>query len=317
MSRTLIDLNQPDTLLGGPPELFTARLRATKLRNLLRLNSEFSLTTGLIATIAAEPIAELVGVEPAWLVRSVGVGLLAFAASLFILAGDRVSMLRRLAGAISIADLGWVVATVALVAKGWLSTVGIVVMGVVAVVVLALGIGQFRALRRLNDAMAAVPQHHAALDQTPPVEVVHYQRRLPVEPGQLWPVMTDHELYAELALNLSSAEGLTPNGPGLRRTCSDGAGRSWSETCTLWDEGRRYDIEVETDADGYPYPLLTLEGSWAVDSADHGGSTVAMRFALQPTPGLKGRMSIPLMHALFGPILARIARGWGRAAAIG
>lgn len=140
---------------------------------------------------------------------------------------------------------------------------------------------------------------------------------LPVASDRLWPVMTDHALYAKLALNLTAATGLTPNGPGFERTCSDTRGRSWSETCTLWQPGRRYDVAVDTTAEDYPYPLQTLLGSWAVEPVDGqtpSASSVTMLFAIQPKPGLLGRLFVPLMHLSFGPVLRRIVRGWSHAA---
>jgi hypothetical protein len=39
-----------------------------------------------------------------------------------------------------------------------------------------------------------------------------------------------------------------------------------------------------------------------------------MRFAIQPKPGLYGRLFVPSMHLTFTPILKRIAKGWQRAA---
>ncbi len=304
----------PMYLEAGPAEL-SYRSAATSLRNAFRLNGEFSGMTGLIATVAAGPVADLLGIDQVWLIRGLGISLLGFSALLFFLAGQRNSEVRVMAAPISLADLGWVAGTVAIVALGWLSTVGAIVMGVVALVVLGFAIAQLRARAAMVTAGAETIRTTDASEvpnEFPPVELVAMTKRLSASVEELWPIMTDHELYAKLALNLGGAKGLTPNGPGLRRTCADSAGRTWSETCTLWDEGRRFDVNI--DIDDYPYPLQLMQGSWAVEQRGPEAAAVSMKFAFQPKPGLRGRIFVPTMHVLFKPILARIARGWQREA---
>ena len=100
--------------------------------------------------------------------------------------------------------------------------------------------------------------------------------------------------------------------PAFQRSCTDASGRSWSETCTLWEPGRRFDVDVDTS--DYPYPLAQMQGSWRVEPADPNGSTVGMTFAFQPTPGIRGRPLVAVMHLTFPPILKRIVRGWIRVA---
>jgi hypothetical protein len=60
---------------------------------------------------------------------------------------------------------------------------------------------------------------------------------------------------------------------------------SWQETCTLWDDGRRFAVDVDTS--DYPYPLRLMRGLWQVDP-DPSGSQVTMRFAYQATPSVRG-----------------------------
>ncbi len=294
--------------LEAPSAELAARRAATRLRNVLRLNTAFSALSGVVALVAAGPVADLLGIEPAWLVRVTGGSLLGFAVVVLVVAGARTTTLTRWARLISAADLAWVLATVGVVAAGLVTTSGAVTLGLVAVPVLALGLGQMRARRQLVTAGDGAGD----LDEWPPVEVVDFSRPSAHPVERLWPVITDHALYARLALNLKAAEGLTPDGPGFQRACTDGAGRTWSETCTLWDPGRRFDVDV--DIADYPYPLRTVQGSWRVDPGDPTGrravSTIGMAFALQPAPGVAGRLFLPLMHLLFRPILARIARGW-------
>lgn len=296
-------------LLAASPSELDARRAATRLRNTLRLNAAFSTLTGALAVIAGGPVADLLGVDEVWAVRATGALLLGFAGSVLVVASLRTGLLDRLSLVVSLADLGWVLGSVGVIALGWFSTGGAIAVAVVAVLVGELGLTQLRRRARLR---AAVTDAATDLEESPPIEIIELRRGSDHSVEELWPVITDHALYARLALNLGAAEGLTPNGPGFRRTCTDVAGRTWSETCTLWEPGRRFDVNV--DLDDYPYPLQLVQGSWSVDPSEGDGSEVVMRFAIQPDSGLRGRLFVPMMQAVFGPILRRIARGWDRAA---
>ena len=295
-----------DHVGAAQPEIL-ARRAATRLRNLLRLNSVFSTVTGAVGLIVAGPIAAFLGVDQIWLVRLLGAGLLGFAAATFAVSGTRTSVLRRWSQVISLNDLGWVAGTVIVIAAGWFSTQGATAMGLIGIIVLVLGVSQMRAQRRLTAAAAGTA---ADLNEFPPVEILQVSTASANTAEQLWPIMTDHDLYARLALNLKAAEGLSPNGPGFERTCTDTIGRTWSETCTLWDPGRRFDVNV--DISNYPYPLQLVQGSWQVEPAAPSGSTIGMTFAIQPEPGPYGRVFVPAMHLSFKPILRRITKGWQR-----
>ena len=301
--------NDVTAYVGAAQPEIDARRAATKLRNLLRLNSEFSLVTGAFGLLAAGPVAEFLGVDQVWIVRLLGAGLLGFAAVVFAVSGTKTSVLNRWGQIISLNDLGWVAGTIAVIGLGWLSTRGAIAMGLIGLVVLELGISQMRARRRV---IATAAETDAELNEFPPVEILQISRASAHTAEQLWPVMTDHELYAKLALNLKAAQGLTPDGPGFERTCTDTLGRTWSETCTLWDPGRRFDVNV--DISDYPYPLQLVQGSWRVDPVASKGSTIGMTFAIQPKPGLVGRLFVPTMHLFFKPILRRITTGWQQAA---
>ncbi len=293
---------------AAQPEI-DARRAATKLRNLLRLNSEFSIVTGAVGLIAAGPVAEFLGVDQVWIIRLLGAGLLGFATAVFAVSGTRTTVLQRWSQIISINDLVWVAGTIAVIGLGWLSTRGSIAMGLIGLIVLELGVSQMRARSRLA---AAAAETDSELDEFPPVEILRISQASANTAEQLWPVMIDHELYAKLALNLKAAEGLGPDGLGFERACTDTIGRTWSETCTLWDPGRRFDVNV--DISDYPYPLQLVQGSWQVEPAAASGSTIGMTFAIQPEPGLIGRLFVPAMHLFFKPILRRITKGWQRAA---
>lgn len=133
------------------PDPGPASTAERRLRTVLRLNAGFSLATGLAGLVAGGPVADLLGVDQVWLVRLVGGGLVGFAAAVVAVASAGRPVLHRWSGAISAADFGWVVATVAVLTAGWLSTAGAVVMALIGLLVLDLGVGQLMARRRMGD----------------------------------------------------------------------------------------------------------------------------------------------------------------------
>lgn len=83
-----------------------------------------------------------------------------------------------------------------------------------------------------------------AIDETPPIEVVHVEQRLVGPRSVAWAVVTDHELYGRLAPNLSNVHVQSGSGTDLVRVCSNNNGDAWTETCTVWDEGERFEANV-------------------------------------------------------------------------
>lgn len=136
----------------SPAVLGGAHPAATRLRNVLRLNAGFSALTGVSALVATGPVSRLLGVDQAWAVRSLGAGLVAFAAVVLVVAAAPVTALARRGLTVSLADLGWVAATVVVIPLGWFSTRGAVVMGLLGLVVLDLAVAQLRARGRLVTA---------------------------------------------------------------------------------------------------------------------------------------------------------------------
>ncbi len=91
--------------------------------------------------------------------------------------------------------------------------------------------------------------------------------------------------------------------------CTSRDGKTWNESCTLWDDQHRYEITVDTS--NYPYPIQVMRGSWSVNPSDN-GSIVGMDFRFQPRPGIAGSVSAVLMNAAFPFVLRRILKGWER-----
>ena len=287
-------------------DLTPVRTAGQRLRNTLRLNALTSTVGGLVCVVAGGWTSTVLGTGHAALVRLVGLVLVVFAVDVGAVAGSRVSKLSRWATVVSIADAMWVAATVATVAAGWYSAAGVVVVGAVALMVGGFGLGQFRAWRHLRTVAAT--RTISMFDEVPPVEVAHVKRKVRGSRQVAWEVVTDHELYGRLAPNLSAVHVRSGTGVGMVRVCSNNGGEQWSETCTVWDEGEQFEVNVQTDR--YPYPLSAMRGSWWARPDTSGASVVGMDFRYQPLPGIKGRLFAAVMQAGFPFVLRRILRGW-------
>ena len=116
----------------------------------------------------------------------------------------------------------------------------------------------------------------------------------------VWEVVSDVAGLAAHAPNLS-ASVVEGSGEGMARRCRNNGGQGWSETCTLWQPGHRYTMEVDTS--DYPYPMRQMRGTWAVED-DPGGTRIHVRYEFEPKYGLAGRALAVLMR----PVFARTCR---------
>lgn len=132
MTTTTASLAQPTTDVG-------------RLKAVLLANATTSLTAGLVAAIATNWVVDRLGLTTgaaSW-TRLVGVGLVLFALAVGYVALDlQGESQRRAARLVSAADLSWVVATVIVLATVDLST-----FGVVAAIVMGLGVLDFALLQ--------------------------------------------------------------------------------------------------------------------------------------------------------------------------
>lgn len=118
-----------------------------------------------------------------------------------------------------------------------------------------------------------------------------------------WEVLSDLDGWGAHAPNLSKTEVIDGAGEGAVRRCYNNAGKGWSETCTLWQPGRRYVMEVDTS--DYPYPMRVMRGTFSV--ADEGrGSRVKLRFDYQFKYGPLGALAGVLARPAFGRVCRRL-----------
>jgi len=121
------------------------------LRSTLVINGISTALCGLALLVAPAPLAELIGVPVPALLTAVGAGLVLYAAGLFWTARRR-PIPAQAAWAAIVMDLGWVVGSVALVELGLLTSIGVVLVGLVAA-----GVFVFAALQFVGVRQAARP----------------------------------------------------------------------------------------------------------------------------------------------------------------
>ena len=121
------------------------------LRRALGGNGLFSLSSGLISLVWADPLALLLGVPSSLVLRAIGLVLMGYAGFLFWLA-FRPTLARRMVLLASILDGGWVVGSgvLLLLAPMPLTEVGRWMIGVLALLVAGWGLLQVIGLTRLQ-----------------------------------------------------------------------------------------------------------------------------------------------------------------------
>lgn len=125
---------------------------------------------------------------------------------------------------------------------------------------------------------------------------VERSRLIPAPVADVWAVVADLAGYHEVVGSLARTEVVSGYGVGLVRYCVDTKGRDWYETCTVWEEGRRYTMAV--DVDTYPPAFRALfkgvVGTWIVEPA--GGRTrLGLRFEVTTKLGSAGKAVAALL----------------------
>jgi hypothetical protein len=286
---------------------------ARLLRLALGANGIFSLLTGGACLMAPSAIASLIfvaspslfGLSSSTLVVELGLGLMGFGA-LVLWTASQPQLHRGRAKLITFMDAGWVLGSIGLLALTsdiW-TPAGFAIVSIVAIAV---------ALFALDQALGLVLLYQGVNE----VEIERQGKRMTLtatgvtaaSPQRVWQVMSHQEAYADVADNLSRVEIIAGTGPDYERRCFDNDGRSWNETCTLWDEGRAFAFRVHTEAPDYPYPIAQLSGEWSL-SPVAGATQIRMRFKVTAKSGLLNSLLFRLMAAPFSTISDRLLVRW-------
>ncbi len=286
----------------------------TPLRWVLLANAAVSAVSGLACLLAADPVASslfapgesLFGWSAAGLVFELGILLLAFAGCVALIATRR--LLRRgWVWAVIAADILWVLDSGLLLAlfPEVLTPAGFWIVAACAGLVALFAIDQAVGLALLYQGPSRITVTRSGDRMTLTAGIT-----TSAVPARVWQVMSDQEGYADVADNIGAVEIVEGRGAGMVRQCSDTDGKSWRETCTLWDEGRAFAFRVHTDAADYPYPIAELAGTWSLAAIDHGRTEIRMDFEIRAKPGLAKGLLFRLMAAPFAKICDRLLQRW-------
>ncbi len=139
--------------------------------------------------------------------------------------------------------------------------------------------------------------------------VFEIERLVDAPVTKAWPVVSDVVGYADVAPNLSRAEVVSGEGQGMVRRCYDTKGKGWNETCSLWEEGYRYQMVVDTAAPDYPYPMKAMQGAWSVEPAGD-ATRIRMRFEYTLKGGPLGKLMGFLMRPVFAKVCNELLDNW-------
>ncbi len=293
----------------------TAPSKSRLARTFLGLNAGFSIFCGgALVGFAGDLAGQLFAVQPVWLtamLRALGVGLILFALDLGLMAANRrigKSQVLLVCGA----DVAWIAGSVVVltVFEAWFTATGWLVVADVAAVVAVFAAGQWVGARRI-----AVPLSRAWARWGDGVLTLGVTRPVNAPVATVWRVMTDHPGYADVAANIATVEvltgdGLPDAGLGLRRRCADPDGKSWTETCDVFEDGKVFGFTVDTDAPDYPYPIAALTGRWSVAPAV-AGAVFAIDIVARPKGNAVQRwLFATLARGKFKGVLLDLADAW-------
>ena len=119
------------------------------LKRTLLVNGIATAMTGVLALVGAPWLPAVLGPTSPLLLAVIGIGLLGFAAVLLVQA-RRPRIERRVAWAIAVMDIAWVLGSFAVVEVGVLTTLGNLIVAAVAAVVLVFAILEVRGIAALT-----------------------------------------------------------------------------------------------------------------------------------------------------------------------
>lgn len=257
----------------------------------LSSNAVFSAGCGLLLLSGAAVLTGPFGM-PAWLLAVVGTGLIGFAGLVLWILADPLRLVPGGRAALA-ADVAWIAGAMLLLVgfPSVLTTTGSTALAAATGIVAVLAAGQAHGLRRIDRGAATGTSRIT----------VRAQRVIPAPPERVWAAVADVADYARFTSTIASTEVVSGGGEGMVRACTDQRGGRWSETCTLWEQGRRYRMTVNVDTYPLYYRILIheLAQTWSLEPADQ-GTRVTLTF--------DASLKLGVIGILVGKILARQLR---------
>ncbi|MEM7735300.1 MAG: SRPBCC family protein [Deinococcota bacterium] len=273
------------------------------LRAALSANAIFSFMCGITLVIAPARVATWLGGAPSIVLRVIGIGLVVFAFDLIHQASrKRLATWRALYA--SAADYLWVLATLILLAffPNALSAQGQDLVLFIALCVFVFGSWQLLGIRRAHKTPAGDYRHCVSV-------IVRASQ------NAMWEVVArlgDIQNYAP-GLGKSIIEGGEVAEVGVVRTCTNQAGKQWSEACTSVDEGRSFSVRFLADAPDFPFPVHNMIGGWELTPVDE-GTQVNIWWELTPKPRVLAAVIMPILAFQMDQTMPAVVERMARAA---
>lgn len=133
------------------------------------------------------------------------------------------------------------------------------------------------------------------LEGTSNMRTVETSLNLQTPPGILWKAISDHQalprhvsILREVTV-IAAKEG----GVGTIRQCTLRGGRSFHETITAWEEGRRYCYQPNSAEAGFPFTWA--QACWTIENTGE-GSKLMYRLQYEPRSRLRDIINYPLLR---------------------
>lgn len=142
------------------------------------------------------------------------------------------------------------------------------------------------------------------------MEHISASRTYPAPTAVVWDVITDPDVYASVAPNLTDVAIVEGAGDGMVRRCADVNGYVWHETVVHWEPERAFRVVVDVPGSRFHRRLFTrFEGTWELTPliAD---VRVRITFAFEPRYGPLGRLTAWYVRRTAPDILETIFEGW-------
>jgi len=275
-----------------------------RVRNVLRANTAFSVIAGFAVAGSSAWLTEQLAGTPTVAVAAIGLGVAAFGIAVLSVSVSGARTVLRGGRLVAVADLVWVAISIPVIMFGDLTAAGVALVAVVGTCVLALAVAEVVALRQLSPFAGGLDRSR--------LETVRGNVDLAAPVAIGWEVVSDHELYGRLAPNLSAVHLMSDSDSNRgQRRCVARSGESWTESCDVFPDDRRYEVNVDTS--DYPYPLVSMAAVFRVDEIDeideqHCRASAVFRYERQPT--VRGALLAAGMPTAFAVIMRRITNGW-------
>jgi len=264
-------------------------------------NALFSATTGLVMALLPGPVSQWLGHPYPLALKILGIGLVVFALFLALLASRRQrAIVTPLL--VCVADLSWVVGTVALAViwPGAFSQFGWTVAALVAMFVLLFAVLQYMGLMMWFRDSGAAQQPSSRI-------CLHY--KVGIDPESLWGLVSDVANIHRYAANLSDSRLVSDVSMDGRtvRECDARGGSSWREALTINHADMTIDAVFDTKRDEFPLPAREMIGGWVLKD-DAGGTSVTVWWNILPKRPRMFAVIAPIMSTVLSLQMGRVVR---------